>query len=336
LDECRLFRVENGYFPKNCVAHFRRNIAAKCPKLWRAGGDDAVNNFLYATSYETYCASRFVLQNDFSPIWQYMVKSERDQGVFTEEEMTKYEFLRESYTLVSLAEYCRLTGAAWSHHLLGELPISTDNNVEQVFAVDKRTKLRFLGPLEFLQGKADQLASVLHALKRELDPWLHALIPNVHAVFEDAKRKANSFEVSSRGNFGHRVVTNRRDRTVLHVNVLDRTCNGTLPDCLRPALTKECCCHLIAAHSCDGTAALPTFFSDNYPAYFLTSTVRELLDKGRGMKFVPPNINLCPLTTTHSTECPSPGPAKPAKRGRKVTNTERALSRGEAIVNHRK
>jgi hypothetical protein len=135
------FRRDNGYFTKACNLHFERNIADRFPDLWRNGGKAAFRVFVYAVSYGAYGNARFDLQDRFPQIWAYMLKSEADQKVYTPAELLAHDFLRESYTMMSLVEYCRLTGAAWSHHRAGEPPIHTDNTVEQGFSTDKVCKL---------------------------------------------------------------------------------------------------------------------------------------------------------------------------------------------------
>lgn len=92
---------------------------------------------MYARSYSAYGKARAVLEEKFSAMFAYMAESEADQKVYTAAELTAHPFLGESYTMIALAEYCRLTGAAWVHHRCGKPAIHTDNTVEQGFATDK-------------------------------------------------------------------------------------------------------------------------------------------------------------------------------------------------------
>jgi hypothetical protein len=327
--ERRKFHAQNGMYANCCNVHFIRNIADADPMLWRAGGKEAVKKFMYARSYTALNAARHVLQTKFLPLWTYMVNSEAEEGVFTANEVASFGFLSESYTLMSLAQYCRLTKAAWAHHKLGEPPIQSDNTVEQTFAADKKTGLRFQGPLEFLVGKANQVADVLYNMSIAIEKWPHALVPEVHRVYVHAKSRAPFWEVASRGLFGHRVVRNRLDRKDVVINIFTHTCNGDGEDCVRPAITKEKCEHLICGLADDKITDSTTFFEDCFPRYYQSAPLRNLL-RDPTMAFTAPNLDECPVSSTLTIQPPPVG--KTSVPGRRNTNSDRWRSVGEQHV----
>ena len=191
-------------------------------------------------------------------------------------------------------------------------------------------------PVEFasgVRGVAQQVTNILYKIGGIVDKHPHALIPEVHKVYEAAKRKAAFYEVPphGRGTFGHRIVKNTHEnRKEVKINIDLRTCEGHGDDCIRPAISKELCCHLIRGLADAKRTESPSFFPDNYPRYYLTSEVRKLI-RDASMAFTPPNTDSCPISATESVEPPQFLPPPP-KRGRHSSNVTRFPSDGEKEV----
>ena len=165
-------------------------------------------------------------------------------------------------------------------------------------SIRQATKLRYLRGIDFLAGKAAQQSSVLQRIREELDPehWPNQLIPEVHEVFERTTSAADSLVVDLVGSFGLRGIKSSGlgPRRVVYCNIERRTCDGSDPDCVRPALTKEACAHLQCAYRHERTMEnAPLFFAQYYPPYFLRDQVLNFL-KLPSTGLVPPNMKLYP------------------------------------------
>lgn len=154
---------------------------------------------------------------------------------------------------------------------------------------------------------------MLNRIRAEVTNSSHALIPQVQKVFEHVQAQASTLRVETPvGSFGLRTVISQispsKSRRV-DCNVLGRTCNGSDPDCLRPALTKEPCAHLHNADMHDGTAADPSYFDKYFPPYFRKADVLRCLSLP-SMEYVPPNMALHPSRKVASSDARNPKAAK--------------------------
>jgi hypothetical protein len=318
-----------------------------------------------SNSTDSSIAKEALQKPPFKPIWDYVFVSESEQKVFSDGELLAYPFLTESYTLMALLSYCETFGAAASHHKPNAQPIRTSNLVESANARDKvrpppplvppptlslpspaptfphppcvpllplppppqmgSQKLRYQGPLQFLFGKALQLSADLEGIRASLSPRASPLIPDVHAVFEQENAEVGNFTVVFSGVGGLRLVKRFDQRHTTCVNILLRTCDGGFGNCLRVALNKTPCKHLLTADKQAGATLTVAYVSANYPPYLLTEKVLAILTP---MSFTPPNINDVPASSLLSLGLPMNLPLKKA-RGRQKKNCRRHSSRGE-------
>jgi hypothetical protein len=193
-------------------------------------------------------------------------------------------------------------------------------------------KLRYQGPLEFLAGKALQLSSDLEGIRTSLSApsWEKILLPDVQKVFEQDKEESLSHKVTSSGVGGLRIVQRVNHHHTTQVNIRHRTCSGRRGNCLRVALNKTPCAHLLAADAAAGLTTRSTYVAETFPPYLVTSNILRLLDVTVNpcMSFNPPNTDDVPASSYVDLSLPMNEPLKQSQ-GRRKKDANRRKSNGE-------
>lgn len=178
------------------------------------------------------------------------------------------------------------------------------------------------------------MSSDLEGIRTSLSSpsWKKTLLPDVQEVFEQEREESLRHKVKSSCVGGLRIVqrSDHHQHKTTQVNIRLRTCSGRRGNCLRVALNKTPCAHLLAADAAAGLTTRSTYVAETFPPYLVTSNILGLLDVKVNpcMSFTPPNLDDVPASSYVDLSLPINKPLKQSQ-GRQRKDSQRRRSNGE-------